>query len=249
MVRFLSRGTSKISLRRILALAVLPAAVLMLATPTWAEKPSWAEDSGERHVTVKIKVMADDGGEMTELDLSDLAVGETRWITSDSGKDIGITREVDGYRLDIDGEETFIATPGDGAHNRVMVRAIGHGVNAGLHESMQNVWVTGDQQVIHLDGEGSPGVFISGLGDLDENQKADIIDALRAAGVDKEVHFSPAGGGTHSFTFMTSGGDLHADGEATVDVQVLKKFLPGDEDGEGQVIIIEKKIVTSDDDN
>ncbi|MCZ6649208.1 MAG: hypothetical protein O7D35_00920 [Acidobacteria bacterium] len=247
MVRFLSRGTSTISLRRILALAVLPAVALMLAAPAWAEKPSWNEDSGERHVNVKIKVMADDGGEMTELDLSDLEVGETRWITSDSGKDIGITREADGYRLDIDGEETFIATPGDGAHNRVMVRAIGHGDGEGLHEAMQNVWVTGDQQVIHLDGESLDTVFISGLGDLDEYQKADIIDALRAAGVDKEVHFSPAGGGAHSFMFMTSGGDLHADGETTVDVEVIKKCLPGD--GDGNIIIIEKKKFTSDDDN
>ena len=242
MVRFLSRGTSRISLRRILALAVLPAVALMLAVP------AWAGDAVERHV--KIKVMTDEGGEMTELDLSDLQVGETRWITSDSGKDISITREEDGYRLDIDGEETFIGSPGDGMHNRIMVQAMGHGDGEGLHEAMQSVWVTDDHKVIHLDTEGADGVFISGLGDLDENQKADIIDALRAAGVDKEVHFSPSGGGAHSFMFMTSGGDVHMDGESSVDIEVLKKYLPGGGDGEGpQIIIIEKKIVTSDDDN
>ncbi len=238
MVRFLSRSTSKMSLRRIIALAVLPAAALMLAAP------AWAEESVERHV--KIKVLTDDSGEMTELELSDLAVGETRWITSDSGKDIGITREDDGYRLDIDGEETFIATPGDGMHDRVMVKTMVMEDGEGLHDAMQNVWVTGDQQVIHLDGLESSGVFISGLGDLDENQKADIIDALRAAGVDKEIHFSPMGGGEHSFTFVTSGDDLHGDGEATVDVQMLRKHVDGD--GEGKIIIIEKKVVTSDDD-
>lgn len=248
MTRFLLRGSSRLSLRRIVALAVLPAAALMLAAPVWAETNSWTVDKAERQV--KIKVMTDDDGEMTELDLSDLEVGETRWMTSASGKDIGITRELDGYRLDIDGEETFIATPGDGHHNRVMVRTIGVGdgevLTEDMHGAMQNVWVTGDQKVIHLDAGSLDGVFISGLGDLDENQKADIIDALRAAGVDKKIHFSPAGEGTHAFTFMTSGEGIHADGEATVDVQMHKKHLHGD--GEN-VIIIEKKSIKSDNDD
>jgi len=246
MVRFLSSGTAKISLRRILTLAVLPAAALMLAAPVWAENNSWTTAKVDRQV--KIKVMADAGGDMTELDLSDLAVGETRWLKSGSGKDIGITREAGGYRLDIDGEETFIASPGDDTHNRVMVRTLGIGEGDRDMNVDQNVWVTGDQQVIHLGTEGLDGVFINGLGDLDDNQKAAIIDAIRAAGVDKEVHFSPEGFlGAKSFTFVTGGKGMHAEGEANVDIQMHKQ--PMDGNGEGNVIIIEKKVVTSDDDN
>ena len=227
------------SLRRAVALVLLPAAALLFMAP------AMADDVVERKV--QIKVIADTGGEAVELDLSDLQVGETRWITSDSGKEIGITREENGYRMDIDGEETFIMSPGDDMHNRIMVHATTDG--EGLHESMSNVWVTDDAQVIQLDGMASDGVFISGLGDLDEYQKADIIDALRAAGVEKEIHFAPSGG-PHMMSFSIDS-DVHADGEHTVDVQVIREHLVGDAgDADGShVIFIEKKEITSDDDD
>lgn len=225
------------SMRRAVALLLLPAAALLFMVP------AMADDVVERKV--QIKVIADAGGEAVELDLSDLEVGETRWITSDSGKEVGITREENGYRLDIDGEETFIMSPGDDMHNRIMVHATSEG--EGLHESMSNVWVTGgDAEVIHLDGMASDGVFISGLGDLDEYQKADIIDALRSAGVDKDIHFAPSGG-PHMMSF-TIDSDVHADGDTTVDVQVIREHLSEATDG-GHVIFIEKKEITSDDDD
>jgi len=226
--------------RRAIALALLPAAALLFMTP------AVAEDSGERKV--EIKILADADGEAVELDLSDLEVGETRWISTDSGKDVGITREENGYRLDIDGEETFIMSPGDGMHNRVMVHATADGEGEGLHSAMSNVWVSGDQQVIELDGMNSDHVFITGLGDLDENQKADIIDALRAAGVEKEVHFAPAGA-PHMMSFSTTH-DVHGEGDATVDVQVLRKHMGEAADGDGNhVIVIEKKTISSEDDD
>ena len=99
--------------RRAIALALLPAAVLLFM------HPATAGDETQRKV--QIKVITDEGGDPVELDLSDLQVGETRWVTTDSGKDVGITREANGYRLDIDGEETFVMSPGEGMHNRVMV--------------------------------------------------------------------------------------------------------------------------------
>jgi hypothetical protein len=226
------------TLRRAVALALLPAAALLFMTP------AMAEDTGERKV--EIKILADAGGEAVELDLSDLQVGETRWISTDSGKDVGVTREENGYRLDIDGEETFIMSPGDDMHSRVMVHAMADGVGEGLHSAMSNVWVTGDQQVIELDGIESDHVFISGLGDLDENQKEDIIDALRAAGVEKEVHFAPSGS-PHMMSFTT---DVHADGDTDVNVQVLRKQLGEGADADGNhVIFIEKKTISSDEDD
>lgn len=236
------------SLRRAVALLLLPAAALLFMVPAMA---------GDEVVRkVQIKVIADAGGEAVELDLSDLQVGETRWITSDSGKEIGITREENGYRLDIDGEETFIMSPGDGMHKRIMVHATTDGEGDDLHSVMSNVWVTDDAQVLHLDGMAGGGmfiandsVFISGLGDLDEYQKADIIDALRSAGVEKEIHFAPSGG-PHMMSF-TIDSDVHADGEHTVDIQVLREQLlgeAGDADG-SHVIIIQKKIMTTDEDD
>lgn len=227
------------TLRRAVALALLPAAALLFLTP------AIAEEVHERKV--EIKILADADGEALDLDLSDLEVGETRWISTDSGKDVGITREENGYRLDIDGEETFIMSPGDDMHNRVMVHATAHGEGEDLHSAMSNVWVSGDAGVIEIDGMASDHVFISGLGDLDEYQKADIIDALRAAGVDKEVHFAPAGA-PHMMSFTTTH-DIHGEGDANVDVQVIKKHLGDAADADGNhVIFIEKKSITSDDD-
>ena len=226
------------TLRRAVALVLLPAAALLVMTPAVAE----------HHVErkVEIKILADADGEGVELDLSDLEVGETRWITTDSGKDVGVTREDDGYRLDIDGEETFIMSPGDGMHNRVMVHATIDHEGGGSHDSTSNVWVNSDHDVISLDSMAGDSVFISGLGDLDENQKADIIDALRSAGVDKDVHFAPAGG-PHVMSFTTADG-VHADGDANVDVQVIRKHLDGTADSDGNhVIFIEKKTIGEDD--
>jgi hypothetical protein len=226
------------TLRRAVALVLLPAAALLVMTP------AVAEDHVDRKV--EIKILADADGEGVELDLSDLEVGETRWITTDSGKDVGVTREDDGYRLDIDGEETFIMSPGVGMHNRVMVHATTDHDGGGSYDSTSNVWVNSDHDVINLDSMTGDSVFISGLGDLDENQKADIIDALRSAGVDKEVHFAPAGG-PHVMSFTTSDG-VHADGDATVDVQVIRKHIDGTTDSDGNhVIFIEKKSIGEDD--
>ena len=125
----------------------------------------------------KIKIVAD--GEVFELDGEDLELGETRSIELESGKTMEITR----------GEEGIVLTTGD---NEILMRDNGHrskeiGHTVSIAEGGDFVFVD------HSAVVGGDGVIISGLGDLDETAREAIINALREAGVEKEIHFSPAG--------------------------------------------------------
>ena len=80
-----------------------------------------------------------------------------------------------------------------------------------------------------------------GLGELDEYERNQIIDALRAAGVEKEIHFAP-GGGPHGFHFLTTSAGEGEGGEVEVEIH---KFGPGEADS--NMIIIEKKVKKEED--
>ncbi len=225
--------------------AAAVAAALCL-TAGLAAVPASADEKLERKV--KIKVMTGAGTEIEEVDVSDLAVGETRWVTSRDGKDVGITREESGYRISVEGEDTFVMTPsaGPAGMRRVHVRT-GEGsekgsqvfvrkmATAGEGGGQSMVFVTDDNQAIHLDGLADT-VFISGLGDLDESRRQAIVDALRGAGVDKEIRFAPSG--PHGFRFLS--GEGAGEGQS-VEVNVEKSVTGGDGDGH-KVIIIEKVV-------
>jgi hypothetical protein len=237
-------GTNRIG--RIAAGIVLPLAAFgLLASPVLAGHGE-GHGHGKAHKKIEIRVTPDGDADGTVIDASDLEVGETRYITSESGKEIAITREENGFRIDIDGEETFVMSPLEGMHKKVMLRAMGEGeahaesfVVTGEGEGHNMIFVTDDHQTVHLDDLENT-VFISGLGDLDDYDKERIIDALRSAGVDKEIHFTP-GGGAHGFHFLTTSGVVGEGGDGEIEVEV-RKFGPGEDDG--NVFVIEKKVVT-----
>ena len=225
---------------------LLPLAVLgLLVAPALAGE----HHDGEVHKKhIKIMVSPDgDDVDAIHLDASDLEVGETRYVTSESGQEVAITREENGFRIDIDGEETFVMTPGEGMHKRVMVHSAGSGVAtanafvmAGEGEGHDMLWISDEGENVHLEGMEDT-VFITGLGDLDEYERNQIIDALRAAGVEKEIKFAPAGG-PHGFHFLTTSGIEGEGGDVEVEI---RKIGPGEEDT--NVFVIEKKIKKEED--
>lgn len=62
----------------------------------------------EKHV-IKLKVAGDDD----VIVVDDLEVGETRQVFTDSGKEVVVTREENGYELSVDGREIDVVSPGD----------------------------------------------------------------------------------------------------------------------------------------
>lgn len=63
-----------------------------------------------------------DNFELTETDISTLAVGEAQTIETDSGKVIDILRTTDGVEIYVDGELLEINLDQDGLHEQHMVR-------------------------------------------------------------------------------------------------------------------------------
>jgi len=81
------------------------AATLLLALPVLAE-----EDEG-LHVERQVKIKMVKDGDLLELDLSDMEVGDTQQFFTESGKEVLVTRTEDAYKIAIDGEEEAIVLP------------------------------------------------------------------------------------------------------------------------------------------
>jgi len=120
-----------------LALCVLAAGALAaVAAPTMSIDPE--PSGGERSVadtTISIKTSSD--AMATVIHVPDLAMGETRTIRSDSGKDVLVTRTEEGYTVKI-GEKEFQIRAVGGDGERVVV--VG---GPGEHENVRTI-VSGD---------------------------------------------------------------------------------------------------------
>lgn len=149
----------------------------------------------EKKMEVKVMVKSDDSTEPTELnwvsddaDLENLAVGESKTLTGESGEEVTVTRTEDGMQFDIDGEtivlpemdgmghhgEHMVFVSKEGAHDMevedIDVRVVGHG--------------SGMMQAHHPEG-----VTIISAEPLDESTKDSIRSVLISAGNDDEVIF------------------------------------------------------------
>ena len=120
-------------------------------------------------------------------DIEDLAVGESRTISMDGGKEIIVTRTDAGMEFNVNGESIIVPDMGehgthmafvdtDGQHNvgediEVDVRVMGAGTHAiPVHEATEGVTI------------------ISGV-PLDDSVRESIRSVLISAGVDEEVRF------------------------------------------------------------
>ena len=115
-------------------------------------------------------------GEEMNFDMSELSDGDVQEFTTADGKTIKIIKATAGSMVTIDGEDINLSHFGDFGGHMAKVFALG-----GLHHKNS--------------------ITISG-GDLDEDTRARIKDAIMAAGVDKKVHFASSG------HFSWSSGDL-----------------------------------------
>ena len=143
----------------------------------------------EKKMQIKVMVAGDGGDGSSEMhwssndmdfDLQDLAVGETRTIESESGKNITVTRAEDGFSFDIDGKAVMM--PDMGAHGTHMA-FMGDG---GIHEAI-DIDVTSD---IHVMKAHHPeGVTIVSGKPLSDSVKDSIRSVLISDGNDDEVTF------------------------------------------------------------
>jgi hypothetical protein len=216
-----------------LALAVVLSPIALTLFTQGAQASDTVE---ERHV--KLIVNADDG-EAVKLDLSDLALGETTQHTTDSGKLVTITRDDEGYLIDIEGKEIRVAAlehfdhegdhDGEGPHKiMVKVHADGDG-DEGEREIRieKHVMVTADgETIVSHGGEGDEGheVRVIRLGDGDGHGVKVLADLDCEDGEEACIERLLSEHGIH--------------------VEIDQE---GDGDGENiKVIVIEKKETTDD---
>ena len=169
--------------------------------------------TGDKNINVSVEVQKDDSGEnmvlnlnggSVELDPSTLEVGDSQTYMLDNGEEVTITRLEQGYTLNVGGEDINIFThQGDGAFTWISE-------DGGLHEfshDAEHVFIGEGAHGAHgafiiSEGDGdvdsdvfiprrgsSDAVTISGIEGLDEDLKQRITDALRDAGIEKDIRF------------------------------------------------------------
>jgi hypothetical protein len=129
-----------------------------------------ADELKEQHVMVEFHKLSDNNskvdinvnGEAQVFELPDLQIGETKDITTQSGKTILITKTESGMTVNIDGKELNLPAVGNDMSAHIMRGGLPLRQNNGI-------------QVI---------------GDLTDEQVTIINDAFLAAGVEKNVHFT-----------------------------------------------------------
>jgi hypothetical protein len=80
------------------------------------ESDGASEPGGE--MTISVRTAHD--AAPTVVHVPELAVGESRTLRSDSGSDVVVTRQEDGFVLSVNGREFHVRTPGEGMHVRTL---------------------------------------------------------------------------------------------------------------------------------
>lgn len=153
----------------------------------------------EKKMELKIVVDGDDSGQPGSFswsgdgeDLENLAVGESRTLSSESGNEVIVTKTESGLKFNVNGET--VVMPDIGQHGTTMAF-----VNAdGVHEVHGDIDVevmafegdeTVDVRVIRGDSHPSEGVTIISDTPLDDSVRESIRSVLISAGHDDEVRF------------------------------------------------------------
>ncbi len=111
------------SISRILSRAALGAlttgAVITLAAPLFSFERAAQAGDGEEETTITIATSKDK--EATVLKLDPMKPGETKSLTSESGKPVVVTRTEDGYTLKVGEKEFTVKTLADGEGPHVLL--------------------------------------------------------------------------------------------------------------------------------
>jgi hypothetical protein len=169
-----------------LKLAVI-AVLATFAATTFAQE--------EHQMKFEIIVVDDGSGESTnfswsgadaDFDMQAMQVGESRSIIDDSGQSVLITRQTDGFKIDVDGKTIMMPEmPGMGMHDTHMAFVDGGEMDI-------DVQVISDGHF--MSSSGPAGVTIITDEALDESTKASIEAILQSAGRDDKVIFIDGSG-------------------------------------------------------
>lgn len=206
------------TLPALLAGSLLAVAGLAYAAATVETGAGWANEDGGapaevRHSKLKLVLDHDGNGEAIELtDLHEMAVGESRTLTTASGTPVVVIRDEEGFELDLEGKKIRLVDDFSG-------------------EPGELSWTSGDGEttlrrkiVVQHDGdsEDAANVMIVRNKVAAEGEGEDVVVMRRAGGE-----------GGHAFAFTTGDGELPALAlplEATIArLQASAKFQQLDE--------------------
>jgi len=156
----------------------------------------------EKKMELKVVVAGDGAGDGHEVHwvsddagLEDLAIGESKTITGESGREVVVTKTEDGMQFEVEGETVMVPDMGaHGTHMAFVDAEGGHGdidvrvmKMDGMHQDI-DIEVMGDathmMRAHHPDGV----TIISGT-PLDDSVKDSIRSVLISAGNNEEVTF------------------------------------------------------------
>jgi hypothetical protein len=148
----------------------------------WACLIATAAIAGEEHRT-QIKIAVDGDGQdhqviefdsaNSDIDLQDLAVGESKTLTDTGGKEVTVTRTDDGLEFDVGGETIEIDHMPGGMHG----------------DASGDVIVKKHRSVRMIKTDSSDGVTIISGNEIDAGTRARIEEVLKDAGADGDVMF------------------------------------------------------------
>jgi|GEM_PF-4552622 len=185
---------------------------------------------------IRLKIMADD--DLLDLDLSDLAVGESQQLYTESGKEVVVTRSEDSFEIQVEGrDEPIIVHTGAGHAYAFDVEAACQDADDCLHR----VIVNSDVEVADHDGdEVHSMVFIGEDGDAHAlGDQASVWVSAKDEENGEGLHVIRVGGGEDAAQKLLASGALdgldlakrqeildalrEGSGEAKVHMKVIKK--------------------------
>lgn len=158
----------------------------------WACLIATAAIAGEEHRT-QIKIAVDGDGQdhqviefdsaNSDIDLQDLAVGESKTLTDTGGEEVTVTRTDNGLEFNVGGETIEIDHMPGGMHGE-------HDVNIEIDgDASGDVIVKKHKSVRMIKTDSSDGVTIISGNEIDADTRARIEEVLKDAGADGDVMF------------------------------------------------------------
>ena len=154
----------------------------------WAFLLATAAIAGEEQRTkIKIEIDDDDSGHQSfkfdskdaGFNLHDLAVGETRELTGESGETALLTRTEDGFEMEVNGQKIDLG----GLHEPDNAHVVHMNVD-GDHKKMKK-----HKKVRVIKTDDDDGVTVISGKAIDEETRERIREALQSAGQDGEIVF------------------------------------------------------------
>jgi hypothetical protein len=185
-----------------------------------------SHEHGDQHQTM-IALHTDDF-ELAETDVSDLAIGESKTIVTESGKTIDLLRTEDGMEIYLDGELLDLEF-GSGAEL--------HSDHAGLHKKIEVVCTGADdcEETVWVSESGDEHISAGHDGTKTRVIKREIIIECDTEDDCSERKIFIAEGDAADLDLEATGGDVH--------VIRLHEDEAGLQDETGQLVIIKKKIL------